>query len=135
MAQILVYLATALVAVVVALTWLRLRAADLHTGRFVPRLHVIAGLVGLVVWVVFLVFPVGSPLGSSLAGVVGLFFLWLVVVAGIFLMVRWLPSRGKHAGAGNHRRGGTGPALSVVVHMSTLVLVVWLTWAYVTTIV
>jgi len=133
--QLLVYVATALVALVVLLTRLRLREPGPHAGRFVPLLHVTAGIIGLVVWILFLLLPLSSPLGSSLAGVVGLFFLWLVVVAGIFLMVRWLPSRGKHAGGAAGRRGPSGPAVSIVAHLGTLVLVVWLTWAYVTAIV
>lgn len=135
MAALLVYVATVLVALVVLLTWLRLRRHNAQAGFFVPMLHAVAGLVGLVIWTVFLVMPLGSPLGSSLAGVIGLFFLWLVVVAGIFLMLRWRPSRGKRARA--LRSGGVrgGAAVATLVHLGTLVLVVWLTWAYVTTIV
>lgn len=135
MDQLLVYFATAVVALVVLLTWLRLRRPEAHAGFFVPLLHVTAGLVGLVIWVVFLVMPLGSPFGSSLAGVIGLFFLWLVVVAGIFLMLRWRPSRGKRARAITRSAGRGAAPVSILVHLGTLVLVVWLTWAYVTTIV
>ena len=135
MGQLLVYLATALVALVVLLTWLRLRRPDAHIGGFVPLLHVSAGVVGLLIWVVFLIMPLGSPLGSSLAGVIGLFFLWLVVVAGVFLMLRWRPSRGKRAREILPAARTGGRALSLFAHLGTLVLVVWLTWAYVTTIV
>jgi len=133
--QLLVYLATALVALVVLLTWLRLRRPDARAGGFVPVLHVGAGVVGLVIWVVYLIMPLSSPFGSSLAGVIGLFFLWLVVVAGMFLMLRWRPSRGKRAREIAPGAGTGGRAVSMLAHLGTLLLVVWLTWAYVTTIV
>lgn len=135
MSELLVSLATLLVALVVLLTWLRLRRPGAHAGFFVPLLHVTAGLVGLVIWVVFLAMPPSSPFGSSLAGVIGLFFLWLVVVAGIFLMLRWRPSRGKRARAIAGAAGRGGAAISILVHIGTLVSVVWLTWAYVTSMV
>ncbi|MEX0427575.1 hypothetical protein AB3X52_08095 [Nocardioides sp. DS6] len=134
--ELLVYVLTALAALVVLLTRLRLgRGASgrVATGGLMLAVHTIAGVVGLVIWVIFLVAPTRSANGgewADLLGILGLLCLWLVVVAGMFILVRWLPSRGRHSGHAAADRWSRGPWLSIVAHVGMLVGVGYLTWAY-----
>lgn len=134
--ELLVYVLTALAALVVLLT--RLRLSRGVTGRVAssglwPVVHTGAGVVGLVLWVVFLIAPTRSANSgqwTDMVGIVGLFGLWLAAVAGLFVLVRWLPSRGRHSGRATGDRWSRGPWLSVVAHVGMLVGVGYLTWAY-----
>ena len=134
--EVVVYVLTALGAVVVVLTRLRLRgeggAGRLRVGRRLLDLHTGAGVAALVVWTVFLLAPPDSPLGGDTVGIVGLACWWLLVVAGIGILVRWLPSRGKHASDGQEDSWSEGPGLSVLAHVGMLVGVGVFTWAYLT---
>ncbi|GGO71326.1 hypothetical protein [Nocardioides deserti] len=137
--EVVVYVLTALGAVVVVLTRLRLRgeggAGRLRVGRRLLDLHTGAGVAALVVWTVFLLAPPDSPLGGDTVGIIGLGFWWLLVVAGIGILVRWLPSRGRHASAGAEDSWSEGPGLSLLAHLGTLAGVCVLTWAYLTSVV
>ncbi|MEP9381496.1 hypothetical protein [Nocardioides sp. KR10-350] len=140
--QLLVYVITLLAAVVVLLTRLRLRyggGGQGATGVFLPAVHSVCGLLGLLIWVVFLVGKNGSAAGSSLTGIIGLFFLWLVVVAGLFILLRWLPARGRHAGRHSMHPAAdnwsSSPWLSIVGHIGMLLGVLYMTWAYLTQVV
>ena len=118
--EILVYILTPLAAVVVVLTRLRLapgrrrrragsRSAGLllvHTAR--------RALVALVLWVLFLAFPPDTFLGGSVVGIVALGFFWVTAVAGLLILVRWLPTRGPARRRQGHRQLGRGPGLSVL---------------------
>ncbi|MFT4084412.1 MAG: hypothetical protein QM638_17685 [Nocardioides sp.] len=129
---LLVAVATGVLALVVVATYLRLRRP--HATRrslvspFVRRLHTGAGVIGVLAWIAFLAAPPSSPLGTSLAGVIALFFCWLMVIAGFYLLGRWRESRGRHAGELGPR--GTGPVLSALGQVIALAAVLWLTWAY-----
>ena len=98
---VIVYVLTALAAVVVVLTRLRMRgvkgAARVFVGRALLNIHTVAGVLALAVWVAFLVASDDSALGSAAAGVVGLGLWWVVTVAGLLMLVRWVPSHGRHA--------------------------------------
>jgi len=129
--EVIVYVLTTLAAVVVVLTRLRLGrgeggAGRLQTSRSLVNVHTGAGVLALVLWVVFLV------AGNDTIGIVALAFWWIVVVAGLLILVRWLPSRGKHASAGQEDSWSEGPGLSVLAHVGMLVGVVVFTWAYLT---
>jgi hypothetical protein len=133
--QVIVYVLTALAAVVVVLTRLRLGKHDGGAGRLqVPRvlihLHAVFGLLALAVWLVFLFAPEDSTAGGAAVGIVALAFWWVVVVVGLLVLVRWLPSHGKHASSGREDSWSEGPGLSVLAHVGMLVGVCVFTWAY-----
>jgi hypothetical protein len=135
--QVIVYVLTALAAVVVVLTRLRLGKDDGGAGRLqVPRalvhLHVVSGVLALATWLTFLVAGEDSTAGSATVGIVALAFWWIVVAAGLLILVRWLPSRGKHASGGREDSWSEGPGLSILAHVGMLVGVCVFTWAYVT---
>ena len=134
--QVIVYVLTALAALVVVLTRLRLGrevagAGRVHVGRTLVRLHTAAGVLALLTWLVFLLR--GDRLSDNTAGIIGIVALalwWVVVVAGLLILVRWLPSRGRHAAAGNEDTWSEGPGLSVLGHVGMLVGVMIFTYAY-----
>ena len=132
--EVIVYILTALAAVVIVLTRLRLGkdsgAGSLQVGHGLVNLHTAAGVVALVIWVVFLFADPDSTLGGPLAGVIALVFWWLVVIAGLLILVRWLPSRGKHASEGKSDTWSEGPGLSILAHVGMLVGVCVFTFAY-----
>ena len=135
---VIVYVLTGLAAVVIVLTRLRMRggkgAARVYVGRVLLNLHTVAGVLALVVWIAFLVAAgrhrsLGSADrrdhrarrcgGSS-------------TVAGLLMLVRWVPTHGRHASEGTHDSWSEGPGLSVLAHVGMLVGVCVFTWAYLT---
>jgi hypothetical protein len=138
--EVIVYILTALAAVVIVLTRLRLGRGDRGAGRLqmgggLVNLHTGAGVLALVLWVVFLVADEDSAAGSDAVGIAALACWWVVVVAGLLILVRWLPSRGKHASEGKEDSWSDGPGLSVLAHVGMLVGVIVFTWAYLTAVV
>ncbi|MBZ5740104.1 hypothetical protein [Nocardioides mangrovi] len=134
---VIVSVLTGLAAVVVVLTRLRLGgtsdgAGRLSTAKSLVTVHTVAGVVALVTWVVFLVAPDDSTLGGNVLGIVSLAFWWVTVVAGLLILVRWLPSHGKHASDGQEDTWSDGPGLSLLGHVGMLVGVIVFTWAYLT---
>jgi hypothetical protein len=123
---------TVLSAVVVVLTRVRLSqrkaAGQAQVGQGTVNLHTGFGVAGLVLWVYFLV----GGHDSSLAGVVALFFYWLTALVGLMILLRWLPTRGKHASEGAGDGWSGGPGLSILAHVGMLVGVLVLTWFYAT---
>lgn len=134
--SVIVYVLTALAAVVVVLTRLRMRggqgAGRFHVGDRLLDVHTVFGVLAVVVWTVFLVAPESSPAGTATVGIVGLGLFWVVTCAGLLILVRWLPSHGKHASAGEKDSWSDGPGLSILAHVGMLVGVVVFTWAYLT---
>lgn len=142
--SVVVYVLTVLAAVDVALTRLRFRGG-VTSGRLqVPpglvNVHTGAGTVAILLWVAFLASGWGERSGSALMGVVALAFFWVTTVAGLAILARWIPSRGKRARndpvmdswatkRGLGRLAGT-PLLSVVAHVGMLLGVLVLTYAY-----
>ncbi|MGY2702151.1 MULTISPECIES: hypothetical protein [unclassified Nocardioides] len=129
--EVIVYVLTALAAVVIVLTRLRLGrrgggAGRLQMGQALVHVHTIAGALALVLWVAFLVS------GNDGIGIAALGLWWVVVVAGLLILVRWLPSRGKHASEGKEDSWSEGPGLSVLAHVGMLVGVLVFSWAYLT---
>ncbi len=124
-----VYVLTFLAAVVVALTRIRLMkdsAAGRHqVGLGILNVHTFCGVLALVGWVVYLV---GA---SDLVGVVALAFWWLTALAGLLILLRWLPSRGKHATGARDDTWSEGPGLSILAHVGMFVGVLVFTWFYV----
>jgi len=134
---VIVYILTALAAVVVVLTRLRLQqdsggAGQIQVGHGLVNLHTGAGVLALVVWLVFLVADEESVLGGAGTGILALALWWVVVAAGLLILVRWLPSHGKHASSGTEDTWSEGPGLSILAHVGMLVGVVVFTYAYLT---
>lgn len=135
--EVIVYVLTALAAVAVALTRVRLGRGEGAAGRLaVPSgllaLHTVAGVLALIGWLVFLVAPADTPAGDPLVGIVALGLWWLVALAGLLILLRWLPSRGRHASAGTSDSWSGGPGLSLLAHLGMVVGVGVFTWAYLT---
>jgi hypothetical protein len=128
--EYIVYVLTALAAVVVVLTRVRLsqaQAAGQHqVGMFAVNMHTTCGVIGMLLWVAFLV------VGGGLLGVAGLFFLWLTVLAGLLILARWVPSGGKHASGSTDDSWSEGPGLSILAHAGMLVGVSVFTWFFAT---
>ena len=117
---------TLLAAVVVVLTRVRLSRDDgdaagrIAIPKAVLNLHTIAGVPALVVWVAFLL------TGTTVLGVVGLLLWWVTVVAGLLVLLRWLPAKGRHSSGPASDSWGEGPGLSVLAHVGLLVgAVIW----------
>ena len=133
--SVLVYVLTALAAVVIGLTRLRLRggtagAGRIQVGNALVRVHTAAGVLALLIWVVFLVADEESPLGSSTAGILALALWWVVAVTGLLILIRWLPSRGRHASSATRDNWSQGPWLSALAHVGMLFGVCVFTWTY-----
>jgi hypothetical protein len=123
-----VYVLTALAAVVVVLTRLRL-AKDTAAGRHqvgagILNVHTACGVLALVGWGIYLV---GA---SDLVGVIALAFWWLTAIAGLLILLRWLPSRGRHATDAKDDTWSAGPGLSVLAHLGMVVGVLVFSWFY-----
>lgn len=127
---------TVLAAVVVVLTRLRLRSATRAAGALqlapgVVATHTIAGGLALVSWTIFLLLPESAGENAvTLIGLLALICWWITVVAGLLILLRWLPGGGRHAGPGASDGWSQGPALSVLAHVGLLVGVVVFTYAY-----
>ena len=114
--EVIVYVLTALAAVVVVLTRLRLGrgsggAGRLNMGRGLVNVHTGAGVLALVSWIAFLVAPEDTFLGSSTFGVISLAFWWVTVMAGLLILVRWRRPKGRHASEGAADSLSDGPGL------------------------
>jgi hypothetical protein len=123
---------TFLSAVVVVLTRIRL-ARDRAAGRFqvgmgTVNAHTACGVPAVLLWTYFLV--TGND--SSLVGVLALFLYWLTALLGLLILMRWLPTRGRHASGGVDDSWSGGPGLSVLAHVGMLVGVLVFTWFFAT---
>jgi hypothetical protein len=133
--DLIVYVLTVLAGVVVVLTRLRLgkssAARRIDVGSRLLGVHTTAGVLALAAWLAYLFGE--DALGdnpASIVGIVALAFWWVVVGAGLLILVRWLPSHGKHAAEATHDSWSEGPGLSILAHVGMLVGVVVFTWAY-----
>jgi uncharacterized membrane protein len=130
--EYIVYVLTFLSAVVVVLTRVRLsqsRAAGQHqVGMGTVNAHTGFGVVALALWVYFLV----TGHNDSLVGVVALFFYWLAALVGMLILMRWVPSRGRHASGSADDSWSEGPGLSVLAHVGMVVGVIVFTWYFAT---
>jgi hypothetical protein len=130
--EYIVYVLTFLSAVVVLLTRVRLsqsRAAGQHqVGMGTVNAHTVCGVIALALWLFFLV----TGHDSSLAGVAALFFYWLTALLGLLILMRWVPSRGKHASGSADDSWSEGPGLSVLAHVGMVVGVLVFTWYFAT---
>lgn len=133
--EVVVYVLTALAAVVVVLTRLRLGrgprgAGRVDVGRTWLDAHTVLGGLAIVLWLVFLVAPEDTVAGGGAVGIVALGLWWAVAVAGLMILVRWLPSRGRHSQGAAEDSWSSGPGLSLLAHLGMVVGVGVFTWAY-----
>lgn len=122
-----VWMLTALAAVVVLLTRMRLSSEQGQSGHAVVPLrvvnaHTVVGVVALVVWVVYLTDPSGG------VGAAALVAWWLEVALGLLILARWMSGTGKHAADTTGDGWAEGPALSVLGHVGLLLGVAFFTW-------
>jgi len=119
--MLITWVLTVLAAVVVVLTRVRLAREDgAAAGRLsIPKrvldVHTVAGLLALVLWVVFLV------TANELLGWLGVLFWWVTVIAGLLVLARWMPAKGRHSSGPATDTWGEGPGLSVLAHVGLLV--------------
>lgn len=137
--EVVVYILTGLAAVVVVLTRVRLGgrggAGRLEVGRVLVNLHTLTGSLAVVSWVVYLAVDDESSLGGPLIGIVALTLWWVTTVAGLLILVRWLPSRGRHATQARQDTWSEGPGLSLLAHVGMLAGVLVFTYAYAETLI
>lgn len=133
---IVVYLLTALAAVAIVLTRLRLRG-DHAAGRFsisrrLPVTHFVSGTIALVLWLGVLVAPEDTVVGGPLVGILAIAFWWLTAVCGLLILARWLPAKGRHVPEATGDSWSDGPGLSLLAHLGMAVGVLVFTYAYLT---
>lgn len=133
---IVVWILTALAAVAIVLTRLRLRGED-AAGRLsinprLPAAHFVAGTVALVLWIGVLVAPEDSVVGGPLVGIIAVAAWWITALCGVLILFRWLPTKGRHAPAASGDSWSDGPGLSLLAHLGMVVGVLVFTYAYLT---
>jgi hypothetical protein len=121
------WMLTALAAVVILLTRMRLSANARQSGHAqisgsILNAHMVLGVSALVVWVYYLTSP------SDGLGLVALALWWLEVVMGILILLRWIPGGGKHAAPSVDDSWATGPSLSILGHVGMLLGVAFFTY-------
>jgi len=131
---VLVYAVTIIAGLIVLLTRLRWRQEKVAGKATVSSRwalwHTVCGILGFVIWMIFLIAPGDSLLGGAAMGIFGLGFWWLVVIFGLVMLTRWLPSRGRHAGDGAQDGWSGGPWLSLSAHGGMVIIAIVMTWAY-----
>jgi hypothetical protein len=133
---IVVWILTALAAVVIVLTRHRLSGEE-AAGRFsisrrISLAHFGVGLVALVLWLGVLVAPEDSPVGGAVVGIVAIAAWWITAVCGLLILARWLPAKGRHVPEASGDTWSDGPGLSLLAHLGMVVGVLVFTYAYLT---
>ena len=115
------WMLTALAAVVVLLTWMRMKASASRTGhaaipQWIVTGHTLFGVAAIGVWAFYLTNP------SKILGFGSLSLWWIEVVLGLMILLRWLPSSsaGIHADDSRDDSWADGPALSMLGHIGML---------------
>jgi hypothetical protein len=133
-----VWVLTALAAVVVAVTRLRLggrsQAEGPEANRLLVRAHLVVGTLTLVLWVAYLLAPESTLIGSPEIGIVAIGGWWLLAGIGLTLLARWRRPKGRHSGE-HHDAPRAGLLLSVVGHVGLLLGALQFTYVYLVAIV
>jgi hypothetical protein len=116
-----------LAVVLVVLTRLRLAGGQqrasghLDIPRSVVDAHTVVGSLAILVWGSYLFFDI-----DWVFGFLGLLLWWVTTVIGLLILMRWMPSKGRHASEGVTDNWTEGPWLSMVAHLGALVgAIVW----------
>ena len=133
---IIVWILTALAAVAIVLTRLRL-GGDAAAGQFsisrrLPLAHFVSGVIALVLWIPVLVAPEDTFLGGPLMGILAIAFWWVTALCGLLILMRWLPAKGRHVPQAAGDSWSDGPGLSLLAHLGMVVGVLVFTYAYLT---
>ena len=133
---IVVWILTALAAVAIVLTRLRLSGDD-AAGRFsisrrLPVAHFVGGTLALVLWVGVLVAPDDTLVGGPAVGILAIAFWWITAICGLLILARWLPAKGRHVPEASGDTWSDGPGLSLLAHLGMVVGVLVFTYAYLT---
>jgi hypothetical protein len=121
------WMLTALAAVVILLTRMRLSATTRQSGHAqvsgtILIMHTVVGVTALTVWIFYLTSP------SDALGLISVALWWLEVVAGILILLRWLPGTGRHAAPSVDDSWAQGPSLSILGHVGMLLGVAFITY-------
>lgn len=127
----LTWLLTGLAAVVVLLTRVRLGGSDRTSGvssvsSRVLALHTTVGVIAIAAWVAALV------TGNRTLALGSLIAWWLLTVAGLLLLARWMPSGGRHSDGKATDAWGEGAGLSMLAHVGMFAGVCYFTFVAVT---
>jgi len=133
---VVVWILTALAAVAVVLTRLRL-SGEGAAGRFsisrrLPLAHFVSGVLALVLWVGVLVSPEDTVVGGPLVGIAAIACWWVTAICGLLILARWLPAKGRHVPEAAGDGWSDGPGLSLLAHLGMVVGVLVFTYAYLT---
>ena len=131
-----VWILTALAAVAIVLTRLRLSGDD-AAGRFsisrrLPAAHFVAGTLALVLWVGVLVASDETLVGGPVVGILAIALWWITAICGLLILARWLPAKGRHVPEASGDTWSDGPGLSLLAHLGMVVGVLVFTYAYLT---
>lgn len=133
---IVVWILTALAAVAIVLTRLRLTgegaAGRFSISRRVPVVHFVAGIIALVLWLGVLVAPEDNFVGGPLVGILAVASWWVTAICGLLILARWLPAKGRHVPDASGDGWSDGPGLSLLAHLGMVVGVLVFTYAYLT---
>ncbi|SRR6266508_1035457 len=121
------WLLTGLGFAVVVLTRARLGGDERRSGvssinRAALTVHTFVGLLAIGVWIAALVTHRHALILPALAG------WWIVTIAGLTLLIRWLPSGGRHSEAKAVDAWSQGAGLSALAHIGMLVGVCYFTF-------
>jgi hypothetical protein len=121
------WMLTALAAVVVLLTRLRLSAVEHQAGHAqipssILNAHTVMGVAALAVWVYYL----NSP--SDMLGLGALAAWWVEAVIGMLILARWVPGGGRHAAEASDDSWAQGPFLSILGHIGLVLGVAFFTY-------
>jgi hypothetical protein len=124
------WMLTALAAVVVLLTRMRL-SADHQAGHAqipmsVLNAHTVMGVAALGVWGYYLSAP------TDLLGLGALTAWWIEAIIGVLILARWLPGSGRHAAPATDDSWAQGPSLSILGHVGMVLGVAFFTFCVVT---
>lgn len=133
---VVVWILTALAAVAVVLTRLRL-SGEGAAGRFsisrrLPLAHFVSGVLALVLWVGVLVSPEDTVVGGPVVGIAAIACWWVTAICGLLILARWLPAKGRHVPEAAGDGWSDGPGLSLLAHLGMVVGVLVFTYAYLT---
>ncbi|GAB4001886.1 hypothetical protein [Nocardioides ultimimeridianus] len=125
----LTWMITAVAAVVVLLTHLRLassgpQAGVVETPRVLLHLHTVVGVLAIAGWGLYL------QGGSREVGGLVMVLWWILTVVGLLILARWLPARGRHSSPAHDDDWAHGPGLSILGHLGMLAGVSYFTWFY-----
>ncbi|MGA9102098.1 hypothetical protein [Aeromicrobium sp.] len=125
------WMLTALAAVVVLLTRMRLSAVDQQAGHAqipmsILNAHTVIGVLALGVWGYYLTSP------SDLLGLGALSAWWIEAILGVMILARWVPGAGRHAAPATDDSWAQGPSLSILGHVGLVLGVAFFTYCVVT---